>query len=276
MKLSKMISGWIGVCILAFLVTGSLFAPMIAPYAPNAVNMTESLQAPTAGHLLGTDILGRDILSRILYGGRGSMVLVLAATLVSMLFGMLVGAVAGYYGGIWDELILMGINIFQGLPGSSLMIALAGILGPSFKSLMIALVLNGWTGFARIVRMEIQKSKNENYVVGLRCLGAEDCRIMWRHIIPNMKGNAIVLFTTRIGRCMLSISGLSFLGLGIQPPTPDWSVMISDARMSFRAAPNLIIAPGVCIFLLLLSVNLIGDMLRDVFDKKSGEAGGYS
>ncbi len=275
MKPSIMISGWIGVCILAFLVMGSLFAPMIAPCAPNAVNMAESLQAPSAGHLLGTDILGRDILSRILYGGRGSIVLVLAATLVSMLFGMLVGAVAGYYGGIWDELILMGVNIFQGLPGSSLMIALAGMLGPSFKSLMIALVLNGWTGFARIVRMEIQKSKNENYVAGLRCLGSGDGRIMWRHIIPNMKGNAIVLFTTRIGRCMLSISGLSFLGLGIQPPTPDWGVMISDARMSFRAAPNLIIAPGICIFLLLLSVNLIGDMLRDVFDKKSGEAGGY-
>lgn len=274
MKTSKMTSGWIGVLILLLLVIGSLLAPIIAPYAPNTVDMAKSLCPPSAEHLLGTDVLGRDILSRLLYGGRGSMVLVLAASAVSMLFGMLVGAIAGYYGGIWDEIIIIGVNIFQGLPGTSLMIALAGILGPSFKSLMLALVLTGWTGFARIVRTEVQRAKTENYVDGLRCLGAGDVRIMWRHIIPNMKGNTIVLFTTRLGRSILSVSGLSFLGLGIQPPTPDWSVMISDARMSFRAAPNLIIAPGVCIFLLLLSVNLIGDMLRDVFDEKSGEAGG--
>ncbi|GAU76493.1 ABC transporter permease [Fusibacter sp. 3D3] len=275
MNKSKHLLGWLGITMLLSIICISLLAPVIAPYEPNSVNMKASLNPPSMTHLLGTDVLGRDIFSRILFGGRSSMLMALTATVFSMLLGMFIGTLAGYYGGFWDNFIMVGINIFQGLPGTSLMIALAGILGPSFKSLIIGLILTGWTGFARIVRAETQRLKGENYIEGLKCLGVKDSRIMWRHIIPNMKGNAIILFTTRAGRSLLAISGLSFLGLGIQPPTPDWSVMISDARMNFRLAPNLIIAPGLCIFLLLLSINLVGDMMRDVFDKKSDEAGGY-
>lgn len=274
MKKRQMVPGIIGVVLLTVIVFGSVLAPWLAPVSPNLIDMTQTLRPPSMQHILGTDLLGRDLFSRILYGGRSSMLLALIATMISLGLGMLVGTLAAYYGGIPDRFTLICLNIFQGLPGTSLMIAIAGIVGPGYQSLLTALVMTSWAGFARIVRTEVLRLKHENFVEGLRCLGAGNAAIMWRHIVPNMKGNTIVLFTTRIGRSILSIAGLSFLGLGVQPPTPDWSVMINDARMNFRSAPHLIIAPGVCLILLLLSINLIGDMLRDIFDKKRGEAGG--
>lgn len=273
MKKRQWISGIIGIVILTIILGASVLAPYLAPYEPNSINMAESLQEPSARHLLGTDLLGRDIFSRVLYGGRSSIVLALLATAASMLAGMAIGTLAGYYGGFLDEIIMILMNIFQGLPGTSLMIAIAGIMGPSFKSLMIALVLTSWTGFARIVRTEVLRLKEENFVRGLKCLGVSDPAIIWKHIVPNMKGNTVVLFATRIGRCILSISGLSFLGLGIQPPDPDWSVMLNDARMNFRSSPYLIMGPGICLVLLLLGINLVGDFLRDRMDHRSGEAG---
>ena len=180
------------------------------------------------------------------------MLIALAATAVSMIIGMTIGTLSAYYGTIVDEALMALMNILEGLPGTSLMIAIAGIMGPSTKSLMIALIITSWTGFARIVRAEVLKIKTENFIEGLKCLGASNGVIIRKHVIPNMKGNTIVLFATRMGRCILSISGLSFLGLGVQPPTPDWSVMISDARMNFRSAPHLIIIPGLCVCFIVL------------------------
>lgn len=275
MRKNQMTSGIAGIVILSIIILCSIFAPILAPQSPYTVDMTKSLMSPSYEHILGTDVLGRDMLSRILYGGRSSILLALATTAVSMLVGLIVGTISAYFGGIVDEAIMIVLNIFQGLPGTSFMVAIAGIMGPSTKSLFIALIITSWTGFARIVRVEVLKLKNENFIEGLKCVGASNCTIIWKHIVPNMKGNTIVLFATRMGRCILSIAGLSFLGLGVQPPTPDWSVMISDARMSFRSTPHLIIVPGICVVLLLFSINLIGDMLRDLFDNKSKEAGGY-
>ena len=275
MSRRQLLPGMCGVVILTFIIIASLFAPWLVPVSPYEVNMSQSLLPPSPEHIFGTDLLGREMLSRILYGGRSSLLLALAATVAAMIFGLLVGTIGGYYGGITDRIIVIILNIFQGLPGTSLMIAIAGIMGPSRTSLLLALVITGWAGFARIVRTEVFRLKQENFVVGLKSLGAGNGVIMWRHIVPKMKGNTMVLFTTRIGRAVLSISGLSFLGLGVQPPTPDWSVMINDARMNFRSAPHLIVIPGTCIVLLLLSINLTGDLLRDIFDKKSQEAGGY-
>lgn len=275
MSRRQLLPGVFGVIILTVIVICSLFAPLLAPVSPYEVNMSRSLLPPSPEHIFGTDILGREMLGRILYGGRSSLLLALAATIAAMALGLLAGTIGGYYGGITDRIIVIVLSIFQGLPGTSLMIAIAGIMGPGHKSLLLALVITNWAGFARIVRTEVLRLKQENFVEGLKSLGASNAVIMWRHIVPNMKGNTMVLFTTRISRAILSISGLSFLGLGIQPPTPDWSVMINDARMNFRSAPHLIVIPGVCIVLLLLSINLIGDMLRDLFDKKGQEAGGY-
>lgn len=275
MKKTQLLSGIAGIFILAVIFGSSILAPVLAPYDPNRIDLTETLAGPSASHLMGTDLLGRDVFSRILYGGRSSILLAFLATVLSMAAGMAVGTLAGYYGGLFDDLIVAVISIFQGLPETSLMIALAGILGPSFQSLMTALVLTSWTGFAKIIRTETLRLKEENFIQGLKCLGVSDFAIIWRHIVPNMKGNTVILFTTRVGRCILSISGLSFLGLGIQPPTPDWSVMLNDARMSFRSAWHLIAAPGFCLVFLLLGINLTGDMLRDLMDCRRGEAGGY-
>lgn len=269
------IPGIIGFVLLGIMILGSIFAPVLASYEPNAINMAETLQPPSAQHLLGTDLLGRDLFSRILYGGRSSMVLAICAAVLSMFVGMIVGVVAGYFGGIWDYLLTIITNIFQGLPGVSMMVAIAGMMGPSFKSLMLGLVLTNWTGFSRIVRTEVMKYREENFVEGLRVLGASHLRIICVHILPNMLGNTVILLTTRIGRSLLAIAGMSYLGLGIQPPTPDWSVMLSDARMSFRSAPHLILVPGICIVIVMFSIHLIGDFLRDWMDRQNREAGDF-
>lgn len=249
----------------------SLLAPVLAPYDPTAIDMSVSLQGPSPSHWLGTDALGHDMLSQALYGGRSCILLALAATVLSMAFGLLVGVLAGWFGGWLDWLLTICANIFQGLPGTCLMIAIAGVLGPGVSHLILALVLTSWAGFSRIVRTETMRIREQSYIEGLRALGAGPMRLLTRHVIPNLLPNVVVLFTTRVGRCVLSIASLSYLGLGIRPPTPDWSVMINDARLHYRSAPHLIIVPGVCIILLLLGINLLGDALRDCLDVRDQE-----
>lgn len=259
------------VVLLSVILLSNLLAPCLAPYDPTVPDMSVSLQGPSFAHPLGTDFLGRDMLSRVLYGGRASILVALAATVLSMTFGMLLGVIGGYFGGALDWSITALANIFQGLPGTCLMIAIAGVLGPGVPNMLLALVLTSWAGFSRIVRTETLRMREEAYVEGLRSLGSGPGRLLWRHIVPNMLPNVIVLFTTRVGRCVLSIASLSYLGLGIRPPTPDWSVMINDARLNYRSAPHLIIVPGMCIFLLLLAINLLGDALRDRLDIRAQE-----
>lgn len=258
-------------CLLALILLSGILAPLIAPYDPNAIDMSIKLQGFSPEHLLGTDALGRDMLSRALYGGRASILLALTATVLSMTFGLILGMAGGYFGGVPDAVITIFANIFQGIPGTCLMVAIAGILGPGIPNLLLALFLTSWSGFSRIVRTETMRIREEAYVEGLRSLGAGHFCLIWKHIFPNMLPNILVLFTARTGRCVLSIASLSYLGLGIRPPAPDWSVMISDARLDYRSAPHLILVPGLCIFLLLLALNLLGDALRDRFDVRSRE-----
>lgn len=237
----------------------TLLAPWLAPYDPNRTDMRVRLQGPSPAHPLGTDALGRDMLSRVLYGGRASILAAVAATTLSMALGMTAGVIGGWFGGRTDWGLTILANIFQGLPGTCLMIAIAGVLGPGMGNLLLALVLTSWAGFSRIVRTETLRLREAEYILGSRALGAGHLRMLARHMIPNLLPGVIPLFTTRVGRCVLSISSLSYLGLGIRPPTPDWSVMISDARLYYRSAPHLILVPGACIFLLLLGINLLGD-----------------
>lgn len=263
----------VALTLLAVILLANLFAPWLAPYDPNAPNMRMKLQGPSWEHPFGTDALGRDLLSRVLYGGRASILLALAATVLSMAFGMLLGLLGGWFGGFTDWITTALANIFQGLPGTCLMIAIAGVLGPGIFNLLLALTLTSWAGFSRIVRTETLRIREEPYMEGLRSLGAGNLRMLVHHAVPNLVSKLIVLFTTRVGRSVLSIAGLTYLGLGIRPPTPDWSVMINDARLNYRSAPHLIIVPGMCIFLLLLSINLLGDALRDRMDIRSQEVG---
>ena len=256
----------LALCLLGLLLAGSLLAPVLAPYPPTQINMAERLQGISAAHPLGTDTLGRDLLSRVLYGGRVSVLIAAAATALSMLLGLAVGLIAGYLGGWADGIITWFTSIFQGLPSTSVMIALAAILDPGVSSLLLALVLTSWASFSRVVRSSVLRLREEAYVEGARCLGAGRLRIITRYLLPNLLPEIAVLFTTRVGGVVLSVASLSFLGLGIQPPTPDWGVMISEARSSFRTAPMLILAPGACLIILSFGINYLGEVLRAHFD----------
>lgn len=255
--------------ILLAIILMTVFAPWLAPYDPLEVRMEDQLLPPCLAHPLGTDALGRDVLSRVIYGGRASLLLAVLATAASMLVGLAIGIAAGYCGGAVDAVITCISNVFQGLPGTILMIALVGVMERGAQSIILALVITSWVGFSRLVRGEVMRVKGEMYIEGMRCLGAGHLRIILRHVLPNIRTNIIILFTTRVGRVVLSVAGLSYLGLGIQPPTPDWGEMISgSARRYFRSAPHLLWAPGLCIILLTMSINILGDLLRDRLDVK--------
>lgn len=266
-KINKSIVIYLGLLVIGVLI--NLCAPLLAPYDPNMIEMSNKLVPPSSLHWLGTDQLGRDLLSRLIYGGRTSIIIAAIATSCSMLIGLIVGIVAGYFGGWIDTFITTCSNIMQGLPAMTMMIAIIGIIGPGNESLILALVLTSWASFSRFVRGEVIKVKQESYLEAMECLSASHLYTIMHVIIPNIRGNCLVLFTTRVGRVVLSVSGLSFLGIGVQPPTPDWGVMISDARRYFRGAPHLLIAPVLCIILFSLIVNLLGDALRDKYDIKN-------
>ena len=244
----------------------SILAPWLAPYDPLKIDMKNALLPPSKLHLLGTDNIGRDILSRVIYGGRQSIVLAAIATSMSMALGCIIGMIAGYFGSWVDVAITSISNIFQGLPGMTMMIAIAGLMGSGVTSMMLALVITSWVGFSRIVRGEVMKIKKEYFIEGLRSFGVGHMRILFYHVMPNLISSIVIIFATRIASSILSVASLSFLGLGLEPPTPDWGVMISDARMYYRTSPMQVIAPGVCIVLFSLCVNIIADWLRDRLD----------
>lgn len=211
----------------------ALFAPWIAPYDPTAVSTEEILEGMSSSHWLGTDALGRDILSRTIYGARTSVAFAFVAAFCTMVLGLMLGILSGYFGGWVDRGIQCFVAVFQGLPGMSLMIAVAAILPENNFRLIIALTLTSWAGFSR------------------------------KYVLPNVLPVVIVLLTLRIGTSLLSASALSYLGLGVSPPTADWGVMISDARTYFRSYPLMMIAPGTGITLFCLSINLLGDAMRE-------------
>lgn len=257
--------------VLLLIIGASILAPLLVTHNPFEPNMANRLQPPSWQHFFGTDALGRDMFSRILYGGRASILLSLASAILSLGVGLVIGLFCGFYGGKLDMLCTVASNIFQGIPGSCFMIAIAGIFGPSIKSLVLALVITSWAGFSRIVRAEVMQLKEEPFIEGLRCLGCSDSRLLLHHIIPNIVNKLLILFTIRVGRGILSIAGLSFLGLGVQPPTPDWSVMVSDAVLYYRSSPHLILIPGACIFFLIYAINNLGEFMRDKMDVRFNE-----
>lgn len=257
--------------VLLLIIGASILAPLLVTHNPFEPDMANRLQPPSWQHFFGTDALGRDMFSRILYGGRASILLSLASAILSLGAGLVIGLFCGFYGGKLDMLCTVASNIFQGIPGSCFMIAIAGIFGPSIKSLVLALVITSWAGFSRIVRAEVMQLKEEPFIEGLRCLGCSDSRLLLHHIIPNIVNKLLILFTIRVGRGILSIAGLSFLGLGVQPPTPDWSVMVSDAVLYYRSSPHLILIPGACIFFLIYAINNLGEFMRDKLDVRFNE-----
>ncbi len=251
------------------IIGAALLAPWISSYDPIAVSVEEILEEPSGNHWLGTDALGRDILSRTLYGARTSVAFAFVAACCTMVVGLSLGILSGYFGGWVDKTIQVLVCVFQGLPGMSLMIAIAAILPENHFRIIIALTLTSWTGFSRIVRSEVIRIRGETYMESIRALGAGHGYILRRYVLPNVLPTVVVLLTLRIGTSLLSASALSYLGLGISPPAADWGVMIADARTYFRAYPWMILAPGLGITLFCMSINLLGDALRDYWKEPS-------
>ena len=238
--------------------------------APNRVDLRQILSAPSAGLALGADDLGRPVLDRLIAGARTSFVVGVGVVAFSALFGALIGAIAGFAGG-WVELLLVRIiDVFLAFPGILLAIALAGILGPGVGNLILALGIVGWVGFARLTRAQILSLKSRDHVLAARALGVRAPTLVLRHLLPLTLAPLIVEATFGVAAAVIAEAGLSFLGLGVQPPAASWGSMIRDGVAYMLVAPHLVVAPGAAIMLVVLSVNLLGDQLRDRFDVRSG------
>jgi peptide/nickel transport system permease protein len=252
--------------ILGLVVLVTIFAWAIAPYDPNEVQMRNALAGPSWDHWLGTDQLGRDQLSRLLYGGRSTLTLSALAMLAITAIGSAIGITIGYFGGKLDLVISAILTMLLSLPSLLLTLAILGIMGPGTTSLFVALIGAGWVGHARILRASVLSLREQVYVEAAVSSGASTLRVLARHILPNLITQVIILATLDIGALILTITSLSFLGLGVQPPTPDWGTMLNDARPYFSAVPLLVIVPGVTIAVIVLCGNLLGDAIRDLAD----------
>lgn len=257
---------WLSGGFLVLVVLLALLAPYIAPYDPNKISMTEILAGPSRAHWLGTDQLGRDHLSRLLYGGSTTLQLAGIAMLGTVALGLFFGVLAGYFGGYIDLLVSQALNILMALPSLLLALAILGILGPSTTSLLLALIAAGWAGHARIFRSAILSLREQLYIESAVSIGATPARVVLRHLLPNLVTTIAVLATLDLGVMILTITSLSFLGLGVQPPTADWGTMLQEARQYFGQYPLLVIAPGICISLVVVASNFLGDGIRDIVD----------
>lgn len=257
-----------GLLVIAVLALLAAIAPLIAPHDPMAIDPARKLAGPSSDFWLGTDNLGRDIFSRLLYGSRLSMGTAVLATLAIVSIGVPIGAVSGYFGGLIDDAIMRVVEVLLAFPSLILALAIIGVMGPGMTSVMAGLVAVWWVGYARIIRGSVLSLRERQFIEAAKAIGASNPRIIFLHLLPNVIGPVIVLATLELGTLLLAISGLSFLGLGAQPPTPEWGSMLNDGRRLFISAPQLMLYPGAAISLAVLGFNLLGDGLRDVLDPR--------
>jgi peptide/nickel transport system permease protein len=261
----------LGALLLLLFLLIALLAPWLAPHDPAHLNLTARLLPPSHQHWFGTDELGRDVLSRTLFGARISLTVALAVVGLSVALGVTLGAIAGFYGGLLDTAINLYLsNAFLSLPGILLAIAFVAFLGPSLINLILALALAGWVNYARLVRAQVMAVKEREFVQAARSLGASDLRLLLRHILPNTLQPLLVQTAVGMAAAVLAEATLSFLGLGVQPPTPTWGAMLNDARSHLFESPYLVFFPALALALCVLSFNLIGDGLRDLLDPRAG------
>ena len=258
----------VGAVIVGTAVLAALFGPWLAPSDAYAQELALRLAGPTAGHFFGLDELGRDIFSRLLVGARISLLVGLAVVSVSSSLGILIGSIAGYYGGRIDQLISRVMDVLLAFPGILLAIALVAVLGPSLTNVILALSVIGWVGYARLVRAQVLRIRELEYVQAARALGAKTPRILLRHVIPATLPTVIVQGTLGMAGAIIAEASLSFLGLGVQPPTPSWGTMLDAGRSHLFDAPHLTLFPGLAIALLVLGFNFLGDGLRDRIDPR--------
>ena len=259
-----------GAILVVLFVLFALFAPWIAPQDPAAIDLPTRLDNPSRAHWFGTDELGRDIFSRVIYGARISMLVGSCVVIASLALGLLIGSIAGYYGGSIDRFVnVILMNAFLSFPGILIAIAFVAFRGPGIFNLVIALSLSGWVGYARLVRGQVLAAREREFVEAARALGASDFRIIVRHILPNIIQPVIVQAAIGMAGAVLAEATMSFLGLGVPPPTASWGAMLNDGRAHLFDAPHLVLFPAAAVMLAVLSFNFIGDALRDYLDPRS-------
>lgn len=267
-RLKKDKAAVISMFVLLAIIIVAIIAPLLAPYGYEIQDKKHPMEGSSRAHLLGTDRLGRDVLSRLLYGARYSLAMGFIAIAMSSVLGIILGAIAGYYGGKVDNLIMRLLDIYQGIPMMLLTVTLAAVLGPSLRNAILALGISFVPGNARLMRACILTVRDKEYIEAAKSVNAKDRYIIMKHIIPNAIAPVIVSITMGIGNCIMAGAQLSFVGLGVQAPIPEWGAMISDARNVMRGHPTLALYPGVCIMITVLAFNLLGDGLRDAMDPR--------
>ncbi len=261
-------SALFGLALLIIVTLMAIGANVIAPYDPAEIDPAANLAPASGDHWLGTDNLGRDIFSRLVHGARWTLGAATLAAAGIVVLGVTIGMVAGYVGGLVDDVLMRIVDVLLAFPSMILALAVVGMLGPSLTNVLIGMVAVWWVDYARVVRGLTLRVVQNDYVLSAHCCGCGRRRMILRHILPNVIPSVIVLATLELGSLMLAISGLSFLGLGAQPPTPEWGTMLSDGRLFFLNAPQLMMYPGVAITLVVLGCNLLGDGLRDALDPR--------
>lgn len=257
-----------GLILTVALVIVALAAPLLAPFDPNFQDTSRRLEPPSRQHVLGLDDLGRDVLSRIVWGARVSLRVGFSVVILASLIGITLGAISGYFGGIVDTLIMRLTDILLAFPGILLAIALVAVLGPSLNNVILALATIGWVAYARLVRGQVLKVREMEYVTAAKALGAKSPRVIVRHVLPNVINPVIVMATLGLAGAILSEAALSFLGLGVQPPTPSWGAMLTAGRRYLGLANHLAIFPGAAIMAAVMGFNFLGDGLIDALDPK--------
>ncbi|BDF79661.1 nickel/cobalt ABC transporter permease [Pyramidobacter piscolens] len=249
----------------------ALCGPWLAPYDPYFQDLNLSYLRPCMDHWLGCDEFGRDILSRLLYGARVSLVIQFWAVMISLVIGTFLGSVSGYFGGRIDEVVMRLMDIMMAFPGILLALAIVAILGPSLTNLIVAIGINSVPGFSRVARGAVISVKKNDYVTAARAIGESDLSILFRYVLPNAISPIIVQTTMRMATVLLTAAGLGFLGLGVQPPSPEWGTMLSAARVYLRSAPHVAVIPGVTIMIVVLGFNFFGDGLQDALNPRLKE-----
>jgi len=260
-----------GLTLVAGLFVISIFAPFLAPYDPNSIDLKQVLVPPSADHLLGTDTLGRDVLSRIIYGSRVSLKVGFVAVGLATLIGLVVGSLAGYYGGWVDQLFMRLVDLMLCFPTLFLILAVIAVLGPSIWNIMVVIGLTSWMGVARLVRAEFLSLRERDFVAAARALGATDARLILRHLLPNALAPVMVSATLGVAGAILTESALSFLGLGVQPPTPSWGNILTAGKDNIEIAWWLSFFPGLAILVTVMSYNLLGEGIREAIDPRLSE-----
>lgn len=270
-RLSRSKTAIIGLFIVGLYVLTAIFGPYLAPHDPIAQDLSKTFSAPSAQHLMGCDEFGRDIFSRIIHGARVSLIIQFNSVVIALVVGIALGAMGGYFGGLIDEVIMRFMDVMLAFPGMLLALAIVAMLGPNLTNLIVAIGIYSVPQFARVTRGAVISVKKNEYVTAAKAIGESDLSIVVRYVLPNALSPIIVQTTLRMATVLLTAAGLGFLGLGVQPPTPEWGTMLSGARMYLRTAPFVAFFPGLAIMLVVLGFNFFGDGLQDALNPRLKE-----